>query len=103
MTKEQSYLLDYLEEQDIAVIQGSAGTGKTLMAVEKAKRLSKDEKVVFLCFNSLLLESLNERYKEELHNVTFTNLHSLVSKAYNKQARSEERRVGKECRRKRER
>src|SRR5699024_3590612 len=90
MTKEQSYLLDYLEEQDIAVIQGSAGTGKTLMAVEKAKRLSKDEKVVFLCFNSLLLESLNERYKEELHNVTFTNLHSLVSKAYNKQASNED-------------
>ena len=29
LTNEQKYLLDYLEEQRVAAIQGAAGTGKT--------------------------------------------------------------------------
>ena len=60
LTKEQEYLLDYLEEQRTAAIQGSAGTGKTMLAVEKAKRLAKDGKVLFLCFNRYLKEYLQE-------------------------------------------
>lgn len=82
MTAEQSTLLDYLEEQEIAGIQGTAGTGKTMIAIEKAKRLSAKEEVVFLCFNSLLVKFLRNRYEKELPNVTFTNLYSIVSKAY---------------------
>lgn len=82
MTREQNYLLDYLEEQKSAAIQGGAGTGKTMLAIEKARRLSKNEDVVFLCFNSLLTESLKKRYSDELPNVTFTNLYSLAAKAY---------------------
>ncbi|MGG6840862.1 UNVERIFIED_CONTAM: NERD domain-containing protein [Mammaliicoccus sciuri] len=86
MTLEQSYLLDYLSEQDVAVIQGGAGTGKTMLAVEKAKRLTENdgEKVLFLCFNSLLVQFLNNRYKNELPNVTFTNLYSLAARALRK-------------------
>src|SRR5699024_1711401 len=68
MTVEQSTLLDYLEEQEIAGIQGTAGTGKTMIAIEKAKRLSEKEKIVFLCFNSLLVEYLRNRYETELPN-----------------------------------
>lgn len=82
MTKEQNYLLDYLDEQKTAAIQGGAGTGKTLLALEKARRLSENENVVFLCFNSLLISTLQKRYSEELPNVTFTNLYSLTAKAY---------------------
>ena len=40
LTREQYSLLDYLEEQRVAAIQGAAGTGKTLLAIEKARRLS---------------------------------------------------------------
>lgn len=36
MTREQNRLLDYLDEQQIAAIHGVAGTGKTIMAIEKA-------------------------------------------------------------------
>ena len=53
--KEQIALLNYLEEQDNAVINGLAGTGKTVMAVEKARRhAEKDESVLFLCYNFYL-------------------------------------------------
>ena len=34
LTREQSSLLDYLEEQRVATIQGAAGTGKTILAIE---------------------------------------------------------------------
>ncbi|AVI06558.1 MULTISPECIES: nuclease-related domain-containing DEAD/DEAH box helicase [Staphylococcus] len=91
MTNEQAYLLDYLEEQTTAVIQGGAGTGKTMLAVEKARRLSVNgEKVLFLCFNSLLIQSLQQKYKNELSNVYFSNLNSIVSKALNKKANNDD-------------
>lgn len=46
---EQCNLLNYLEEQRSAVINGAAGTGKTMIALEKARRHSaKNEKVIFV-------------------------------------------------------
>ena len=80
MTQEQSYLLDYLDEQKNAAIQGGAGTGKTMLAIEKAKRLSLDGKVLFLCFNKFLLDFLKNTYSETLCNVEFFNLPALVCK-----------------------
>ena len=63
MLREQVALLNYLEEQNNAVINGLAGTGKTVMAVEKARRHSeKEEKVLFLCYNSYLNTYLRENY-----------------------------------------
>ena len=79
MTTEQSYLLDYLEEQRVAAIQGGAGTGKTMMALEKARRLSETEPVLFLCFNRFLLDYLRETYGSNMPNVTFHNLLSLFA------------------------
>ena len=63
MLREQVALLNYLEEQNNAIINGLAGTGKTVMAVEKARRHSeRDEKVLFLCYNTFLNEHLCETY-----------------------------------------
>lgn len=63
MLREQVALLNYLEEQNNAIINGLAGTGKTVMAVEKARRHSeRDEKVLFLCYNTFLNEHLCEKY-----------------------------------------
>lgn len=71
---EQYRLLDFLEEQDSAVINGAAGTGKTMLAVEKARRNSiDDESVLFLCYNRLLCDHLNNTHKKN------------PSKAYRKQ------------------
>jgi hypothetical protein len=56
LTRQQSAILHYLREQKTAAIHGPAGTGKTLLAVEKAKMLAEaGEKVLYLCFNEFLL------------------------------------------------
>ena len=84
LTKEQNYLLDYLEEQRVAAIQGAAGTGKTLLATNKAKRLAKTGKVLFLCYNRYLKESLQlkkEKYPDRYSNVDFFNLPQLACAA----------------------
>lgn len=63
MLDEQISLLNYLEDQHSAVINGMAGTGKTVIALEKAKRHSdKKEKVLFLCYNKFLKEYLKANY-----------------------------------------
>ena len=77
LTSEQSYLLDYLEEQNVAVIQGGAGTGKTMLAIEKAKRASATGKILFLCFHKMLLESLKRLIDKEKYDVDVYNLPAL--------------------------
>ena len=77
LTRQQVALLDFLEEQQTAVIHGLAGTGKTVLGVEKAKRLAaQDEQVLFLCFNSFLRDALKKN--NNIPNVTFHNAHSLA-------------------------
>ncbi len=59
---EQKKILDFLVDQPIAVINGAAGTGKTWVALEKARRHAEEgQKVLFLCFNKLLKESLEKK------------------------------------------
>ena len=81
LTNEQKYLLDYLEEQRVAAIQGAAGTGKTMLAVEKAKKLAKTGRVLFLCFNRYLkeyLQNLKEESPQKYCNIDFYNLPQLA-------------------------
>ena len=66
LLKEQANVLNFLEEQKTAAINGAAGTGKTLVAIEKAKRHAmRGEKVLFLCFNNQLKNYLAENYANE--------------------------------------
>lgn len=54
-TEEQFDALDHVDANDRVVFQGPAGTGKTLLAIETARRASqRGEKVLLLCFNRLL-------------------------------------------------
>ncbi len=81
LTREQSSLLDYLEEQRVAAIQGAAGTGKTWLAVEKACRLAENGKVLFLCFNQFLrlyLQEMKADNGKKYKNVEFYNLPQLA-------------------------
>lgn len=53
----QDNYLDFIANYRQAFIVGGAGTGKTWMAIKKAKiEASKGYKVLFLCYNSALLE-----------------------------------------------
>ena len=77
MTTEQMYLLDYLEEQEEAAIHGVAGTGKTVLAVQKAKSLAQTDHVLFLCFNRFLKAHLEETCPDST-NISFFTLDGLV-------------------------
>ena len=66
LLNEQAGILNFLTEQKTAVINGAAGTGKTMIAVEKAHRHAMcGEKVLFLCYNNKLKTYLSENYPEE--------------------------------------
>lgn len=82
MLNEQICLLNYLEEQNNAIINGMAGTGKTVMALEKARRHSiNNEKVLFLCYNYYLKEYLKSNFEYE--NVDFMTIDGLACKLTN--------------------
>lgn len=56
LTATQSRYLDFLEDTRTALIEGGAGTGKTTLAVEKAKRAAADGRsTLLLCFNRPLM------------------------------------------------
>lgn len=72
-TKEQFDALDAMERNPRVIFSGPAGTGKTLLALELARRKSKSgESVLLLCFNRLLGEWLEEETQ---------SLHPLVKSA----------------------
>ncbi len=89
LTNEQKKVLDFISDQQTVAIQGSAGTGKTFIAVEQAKRLSSDKKVLFLCFNRFLYYHLDNKCK--LDNVDYYNLHTFLSKYSNDDISTDER------------
>lgn len=61
LTDEQYRCLDQLEDNSRCLIRGGAGTGKTLLALEEAKRAAlAGQKVGFFCFNKNLGEWLEK-------------------------------------------
>lgn len=81
MTEEQCRLLDFLRNHKQALIQGYAGTGKTQLAVEKARRLAaEDKKVLLICFNSPLARYLESVVGEEAGMVAIDNYHNLCAR-----------------------
>ncbi len=62
LTDQQVGVLRLLKRQRRALITGGAGTGKTVLAVEKAKQLATEGfSVLLLCFNAPLGEQLAEQ------------------------------------------
>ncbi len=65
LTELQCELLIALSEKKRIVIKGCAGSGKTIMAVKKAKQLALEGKsVLLLCYNNLLAEKLAAETKD---------------------------------------
>jgi hypothetical protein len=86
-TEEQYRILDSIQLNDRSVTQGSAGTGKTMIALESAVRAAAEGKTVFLtCYNRLIGEWMQKQVEEWKDKITVSSLHSFLfeqSKGFN--------------------
>ncbi len=74
LTEEQMTVLEFVPDLPWVVIRGAAGTGKTLVAMEKARLLAAaGSRVLFLCYNRELARKL----AGETDTFTVTNFHTL--------------------------
>jgi len=84
LTQEQVRCLDQFEDNKRCLVKGPAGTGKTLLAIEMAKRTSNDgERVGFFCFNNKLGDWLSAYFEGLNNNVKplyIGTLHSFMLK-----------------------
>ena len=65
LTKEQYTILDELEANPRCVFEGAAGTGKTLLGIEHARRADHGgSKVLLVCFNRLLGDWLRHQTRD---------------------------------------
>lgn len=63
LIQEQMRVLDFLDGQHSAVINGMAGTGKTFVALERARRCAaRGERTLYLCFNTALRDYLEQEF-----------------------------------------
>ena len=78
LTKEQYRVLDLLADNPRVLIRGSAGTGKTLLAMEECRRFSDAGlKVLFCCFNRNLA-SFVRTATASYPNLVVQHLHGLM-------------------------
>lgn len=75
-TAEQYRILDSIQINNRSLTQGSAGTGKTMIAIESAIRAASEDKTVFLtCYNRLIAEWMQKQVEEWKDKITVSNLH----------------------------
>ena len=78
LTEEQYACLDDIEINDRIVVTGGAGTGKTLIAVEEAKRTDVTQKIGFFCYNRNLADYIRRSMSSK--NVAVNSLHAFMMK-----------------------
>jgi len=78
-TEEQFDCLDSMENNERVLFSGPAGTGKTLLALEAAKRAQlAGRKVLFLCYNKHLGKWLRQQISSIPTSVVCRTLHSFL-------------------------
>jgi len=77
LTDEQYERLDIIENSARIMIEGGAGTGKTFLAMELARRhAEKNENVLLVCFSPILASFLNTRIKNL--SIRILPIHNLI-------------------------
>jgi len=74
LTNQQKNILRQLKRRKEAVIEGGAGTGKTVLALDQAQTLANQGlKVLFLCYNQKLGNALKikSQHIDNLHSMSF--------------------------------
>lgn len=79
LTDEQYGVLDGLRDNERVIVRGGAGTGKTLLAVEEARRRSqRGQKVLLCCFNRKLATFLADVLKTH-KTINVRHIHGLMA------------------------
>lgn len=78
-TEDQLGILKVLQGHHRAAVQGVAGSGKTILAITKARAFAdEDKKVLFVCFNEMLADWLQSNLSDEYRDlVTIRHYHKL--------------------------
>jgi hypothetical protein len=77
LTEQQCELLNFISAHKKALIRGCAGSGKTVLALKKARELaSSGKKVLLLAYNSMLCEKL-QASTSDMNNIFATTFHDL--------------------------
>ena len=87
LTEEQFVVFDALHGSDRVIIEGPAGSGKTILAVEAVRRAARRGDRVFLtCYNRLLAEKLQRSLENEFSSerVVVSSLYSFFMSIINK-------------------
>lgn len=80
LTRQQYRVLDGLIENPRMLVRGSAGTGKTLLAFEEARRLATSgERVLLCCFNNRLAHFLSQLPRNGL-SIDVCTIHSFMGR-----------------------
>lgn len=78
-TQEQFGAIDAMEANEHVIFDGPAGTGKTVLALEAARREAlHGQRVALLCFNQLLADWLRSETASFGAPITIRTLHSLL-------------------------
>lgn len=86
MSEDQLHILEMVKSNSRMAIEGVAGSGKTLLALEKARRLAADgKKTALLCFNKALAGSMkNSINQSEYPLIEVYHFHGLVEEFCNR-------------------
>jgi len=85
LTSEQFATFRMVSENPRIIVKGRAGTGKTLIALEQAKRMAvAGERVLYLCYNRLISSYLNYQMAKDADHtggkLEITHFHELLSR-----------------------
>ena len=83
LTKEQYIVQDSFTNKHRVIIRGSAGTGKTVLALREAvNSIRSNERVLVLCFNRYLAEVLTRSIhaNENIKNIEVDSIHHFMHK-----------------------
>ena len=86
LTNSQIRAARRLDANPRTIVRGKAGTGKTIIAIERARKLAKSGKrVLFLCFNRLLAEHIRASLASERasYRIEVRHIHSLFRETIN--------------------